>query len=216
VIVATGEDVRLSPEEQALLARLRDGDERAFEILVEQLYPAMAAVARGYVNSRATVEEVVQEAWVAVLKGLDRFEGRSSLKTWVLRIVTNIAITRGTRDARVVPMAFEESESDEPSVPRERFRSADDRYPGHWRSYPVDWRSLPEDRLHDSQVLAAMQRAIEELPEAQRIVITMRDVAGCSPEEVCDALGVTDGNQRVLLHRARARVRSAIEEALGV
>jgi RNA polymerase sigma-70 factor, ECF subfamily len=216
VVVTTGEDVRLSPAEQALLARLRDGDERAFETLVDELYPAMVAVARGYVGSRATVEEVVQEAWVAVLKGLDRFEGRSSLKTWVLRIVANIAITRGTRDARTVPMSFDESDVDEPSVPRDRFRAAGDSYPGHWRAYPVDWRSLPEDRLHDSQVLAAMQRAIERLPEAQRLVITMRDVAGCSPEEVCDALGVSDGNQRVLLHRARARVRTAIEEALGV
>jgi RNA polymerase sigma-70 factor (ECF subfamily) len=212
--VSVGEEVRLSRGEQELLGRLRQGDERAFEALVDQLYPAMAAVARHYVGSRASVEEVVQEAWLAVLKGLERFEGRSSLKTWVLRIVANIAITRSTRDARSVPMSFDEPDDDEPAVARERFRDADAPFPGHWVSYPVDWRSLPDERLLDSELLDVVQRAIEALPETQRLVITLRDVAGCSPEEVCEALGVTDGNQRVLLHRARARVRNAIEEQL--
>jgi RNA polymerase sigma-70 factor, ECF subfamily len=202
--------VRLGADERALLERLRAGDERAFEALVELHYRAMMAVAYGYVRSRTTAEEVVQEAWVGVLTGLHGFEGRSSLRTWILRIVSNIAIRRRERDARLVPVSFLEP-GDEPAVPRERFRDASDPFPGHWRSYPTDWRELPEEQLLSSETLAVVQEAIDELPDAQRLVITMRDVTGCSPEEVCETLGVSDGNQRVLLHRARARVRARLE-----
>jgi RNA polymerase sigma-70 factor (ECF subfamily) len=203
--------VRLGADEQALLEQLRAGDERAFEMLVEMHYRAMMAVAYGYVRSRATAEEVVQEAWLGVLKGLEGFEGRSSLRTWILRIVSNIAVRRRERDARLVPVSFLEPGDDEPAVPRERFRDASNPFPGHWRSYPADWRELPEERLLSSETLAVVHEAIEELPDAQRLVITMRDVTGCSPEEVCETLGVSDGNQRVLLHRARARVRARLE-----
>jgi RNA polymerase sigma-70 factor, ECF subfamily len=202
------------PDETELLAQLRAGDEQAFEALVERYYGAMLAVARRHVKTRALAEEVVQDAWLAVLKGLDRFEGRSSLKTWILRIVANTAITRGQREARSVPFASLSPEGQEPAVDPDRFRGADDAFPGHWKAYPGDWRALPEERLLGQETLAVAMRAIDALPEAQRIVITLRDVQGCSAEEVCSALEVSEGNQRVLLHRARSRVRAALEEHL--
>ncbi|HSC91496.1 MAG TPA: sigma-70 family RNA polymerase sigma factor [Gaiellaceae bacterium] len=206
-----GVEDRVRADETALVARLRDGDEAAFESVVDALYPAMFAVARGYVRSRAVAEEVVQEAWLGVLKGLGRFEGRSSLRTWVLQIVANVARTRAVREARSVPFSSFLSEGDEPAVEPERFRGPDDPYPGHWRSYPTDWSTVPERQLLARETLDLVREAIEELPEAQRLVITLRDVTGCSAEEVCELLGVSDGNQRVLLHRARARVRARIE-----
>ena len=187
-------------DEAELIARLRAGDERAFEALVARHQRTMLAVARTYVSSRAVAEEVVQEAWLGVLKGLDRFEGRSSLTTWILRIVANIARTRGVREARIVPH--------EPSVDPERFRGPGDPYPGHWWSAPSEW---PEDVLAERETLAVVFAEIERLPPAQRSVITMRDVQGCSPDEVCAVLEISDGNQRVLLHRARSRVRAALE-----
>ena len=204
-------DSRVGADEAALLARLRDGDERAFEAVVESFCPAMLAVARGYVRSRAVADEVVQEAWLGVLKGLDGFEGRSSLRTWALQIVANIARTRAVREARSVPFSSFELEGEEPAVEPERFRGPDDPFPGHWRSYPTDWRTLPEGRLLSAETLDLVRRAIEELPEAQRTVITLRDVTGCSAEEVCETLGISEGNQRVLLHRGRARVRARLE-----
>jgi RNA polymerase sigma-70 factor, ECF subfamily len=208
-------DVLTASEEADLLARLRAGDECAFEALVDRHYATMLAVARGYVKTRATAEEVVQEAWLGVLNGLDRFEGRSSLRTWIMRIVVNIAITRGERDARSVPFsAFAGEQGDQPAVDADRFRDHSDGFPGHWRAYPSDWASLPDHALLGRETLDVVMSAIEELPDAQRVVITMRDVAGCSPEEVCGALDVSDGNQRVLLHRARSHVRSALERHL--
>jgi RNA polymerase sigma-70 factor, ECF subfamily len=202
-------------EEADLVARLRGGDERAFEALVDRHYATMLSVARGYVRTRAIAEEVVQEAWVGVLNGIDRFEGRSSLRTWIMRIVVNIAISRGEREARSVPFsAFASEEGEEPVVDPERFRNQDDGFPGHWRAYPGNWASLPDDALLGRETLGVVMSAIEELPDAQRVVITMRDVAGCTPEEVCGALDVSEGNQRVLLHRARSHVRGALERHL--
>jgi RNA polymerase sigma-70 factor, ECF subfamily len=198
--------------EAQLVARLRSGDERAFEGLVEEYYGTMLAVARTYVKTRAVAEEVVQEAWIGVLKGLDRFEGRSSLKTWILRIVVNIAMTRGTREARSVPFATLAPEGEESAVDPERFRGAEDAFPGHWQAYPGDWSALPEERLLGRETLDVIARAIDALPAAQRTVITLRDIQGCNAEEVCETLDVTDANQRVLLHRARSRVRAALEE----
>jgi RNA polymerase sigma-70 factor, ECF subfamily len=201
--------------EADIVARLRGGDERAFETLVDRHYATMLAVARGYVRTRAIAEEVVQEAWLGVLNGIDRFEGRSSLRTWIMRIVVNIAISRGEREARSVPFSsLAREESDEPAVDPERFRDQNDGFPGHWRAYPGNWASLPDDALLGRETLGVVMSAIEELPDAQRVVITMRDVAGCSPEEVCGALDVSDGNQRVLLHRARSHVRGALERHL--
>jgi RNA polymerase sigma-70 factor (ECF subfamily) len=197
------------------VARLRSGDERAFEALIDRHYATMLAVARGYVGTRAIAEEVVQEAWLGVLNGIDRFEGRSSLRTWIMRIVVNLAISRGKREARSVPFsAFASEEGYEPAVDPERFRDRDDAFPGHWRAYPGNWAALPDEALFGRETLDVVMSAIDELPDAQRIVITMRDVAGCSPEEVCGTLDISAGNQRVLLHRARSHVRSALERHL--
>jgi RNA polymerase sigma-70 factor (ECF subfamily) len=201
-------------DELELLARLRARDERAFEALVERHYGTMLAVARTYVSSRAVAEEVVQEAWLGVLNGLDRFEGRSSLATWILRIVANIARTRGAREARSVPFSTLAPEGEESAVASERFRGAGDGFPGHWRRYPANWRNVPEEVLHDRDTLHVAMEAIRELPPAQRTVITMRDVQGCDSDEVCAALDLSPGNQRVLLHRARSRVRAALERHL--
>ena len=203
-----------SAEEVELLARLRAGDERAFEALVDRHYGTMLTVARTYVSSRAVAEEVVQEAWLGVLKGLNGFEGRSSLATWIMRIVANIAKTRGIREARSAPYASLAPEGEEAAVAGKRFRGPDDGFPGHWRAYPANWNGIPEEVLHERDTLRVAMDAIAQLPPAQRAVITMRDVQGCGPEEVCVVLELTDGNQRVLLHRARSRVRAALERHL--
>jgi RNA polymerase sigma-70 factor (ECF subfamily) len=210
-VSVTEAQVRVGTDESALVARLRDGDERAFESVVEALYPSMIAIARGYVRTRAVAEEVVQEAWLGVLKGLDRFEARSSLRTWVLQIVANIARTRAVREARSVPFSSFDADESEPAVEPERFRGAEDPFPGHWRSYPTDWRTIPEQKLLSGETVELVKEAIGSLPENQKLVITLRDVTGCSADEVCQALGLSPENQRVLLHRARARVRTRLE-----
>ena len=206
-----GVQVGTAAEEHALLERLRAGDERAFEALVARHYSTMLAVARHYVASRAVAEEVVQEAWLGVLQGLDRFEGRSSLRTWILRILVNKAKTRGARDARTVPFASLAPVGEERAVDPERFRGPEDPFPGHWRAYPGNWQRLPEETLADREALDVVLATIHRLPPPQRLVITMRDIQGCEAEEVCEALDVSEGNQRVLLHRARSKVRSALE-----
>jgi RNA polymerase sigma-70 factor, ECF subfamily len=197
--------------EADLLTRLRAGDERAFEVLVHKHHRTMLAVARQYVSTRAVAEEVVQEAWLGVLKGIDRFEGRSSLGTWILRILVNTAKTRGVREARIVPYAALAGPDDEGSVEPERFRGPGDQYPGGWWAFPEDWTRLPEPALLQRETLKVVADAIELLPPLQRSVITLRDVQGCGAEEACALLELTDGNQRVLLHRARSRVRAALE-----
>jgi len=202
-------------QEAEFLARLRASDEAAFESLVESYHGTMLAVARNYVKTRDVAEEVVQEAWVGVLKGLDRFEGRSSLKTWVLRILVNTALTRGGREARSVPFSsLAPAGEDEPAVEPERFRPPGEAFAGHWNAYPGNWSSLPEEGLLGRETLDVVKAAIEMLPDAQRSVITMRDIAGCSAEEVCETLELSEGNQRVLLHRARSHVRAALERHL--
>jgi len=198
-------------DDATLVARLLDGEGSAFEQVVAGLYPAMFAVARGYVRTRSVAEEVVQEAWLGVLKGLEGFEGRAKLSTWVLQIVANIARDRAVREARSLPFSSLELDDAEPVVEPERFRGADEPYPGGWRSFPTDWRTLPEERLLARETLDLVDRAIKELPEVQRTVITLRDVTGCSAAEVCELLEISEGNQRVLLHRARARVRARLE-----
>jgi RNA polymerase sigma-70 factor, ECF subfamily len=196
--------------EAELLARLRAGDEQAFEALVAGLYGTMLTVARTYVKDRAVAEEVVQETWLAVVNGLDRFEGRSSLKTWILSILVNQAKTRGTREARTVPFASLAPEDHAPAVDPERFRGSHEQYTGGWRAFPANWKAadvLAEDR----ETIRVAMRAIAELPLTQQTVIRMRDVEGYSAEEVCATLDVSEANQRVLLHRARSRVRAALE-----
>ena len=203
-----------SADEIELLARLRAGDEQDFEALVARHYGTMMAVAQTYVKSRAVAEEVVQEAWLGVIQGLDRFEGRSSLKTWILSILVNQAKTRGTREARTVPFAALAAEDDAPAVEPERFRGPGEQYAGGWRSFPANWNAAADSVLQDRETLRVAMRAISELPLAQQTVIRMRDVEGYSSEEVCATLDVSEANQRVLLHRARSRVRSALESHL--
>jgi RNA polymerase sigma-70 factor (ECF subfamily) len=170
----------------------------------------MLRVAEMYVSSRAVAEDVVQEAWVGVLRGIGRFEGRSSLKTWLYRIVANTAKTRGVRESRSVPFSSLGDDGDVGTVDADRFLGSGERFPGHWAVPPQAW--APEGRLLADETLDVVERAIEKLPPAQRAVITMRDVQGFTSEEVCNALDLTETNQRVLLHRARAKVRSALEE----
>jgi RNA polymerase sigma-70 factor, ECF subfamily len=201
-------------EDASLVGRLRGGEERAFEEAVTSLYPAMLAVAQGYVRGRSIAEEVVQEAWLGVLKGLERFEGRSTLRTWILQIVANIARDRAAREGRSLAFSSFEPADGEPAVDPRRFRGRDDPYPGGWRTFPTDWRTLPESQLLARETLDLVARAIDELPEAQRTVITLRDVIGCDADEVSETLGISRGNQRVLLHRARARVRAQLERHL--
>jgi RNA polymerase sigma-70 factor (ECF subfamily) len=200
----------LSPEDARLVEGLRAGDEAAFAALMREYGAAMLRVAQMYVSSRAVAEEVVQEAWLGVLKGIGRFEGRSSLKTWLFRIVANTAKTRGVREARSVPFSALGDDTPESSVDPDRFFGAGDRFPGHWAAPPESW--APEGQLLAQETLDVIEREIDRLPPAQRAVITMRDVQGFSSEEVCNALDLTETNQRVLLHRARSRVRQALEE----
>jgi len=205
---------KASADEVELLARLRAGDEQAFEALVARHYGTMLAVAQTYVKTRAVAEEVVQEAWLGLLQSLDRFEGRSSLKTWILAILVNKAKTRGVREARSVPFASLAPEGDERAVEPERFRGPQDGFPGHWRAYPGNWAATPEVALEDREALRVTMRAIAALPATQQTVIRMRDVEGYSSDEVCATLEVSPANQRVLLHRARSRVRAALEAHL--
>jgi RNA polymerase sigma-70 factor, ECF subfamily len=203
--------------EARLLEALRAGDEGAFAALVRDYHGSLVRVARTYVSTPAAAEEVAQETWLGVLNGLDRFEGRSSLRTWIFRILTNIAKTRAQRDRRTIPFASLEDESggDEPSVDPERFMPSGERWAGHWKSYPDSWGDLPEERLVAEETLARVQEAIEQLPPAQQQVITLRDVEGWSSEEICSALDISETNQRVLLHRARSKVRQALEGYLA-
>jgi RNA polymerase sigma-70 factor (ECF subfamily) len=203
-------------EEEHLLGRLRAGDERAFMELVDSYGPLMLRVALGYVRTPAIAEEVVQDAWMGVLSGLDRFEGRSSLKTWILRILVNRAQTRGAREARCVPFScVAEFDDGEPAVDAVRFLPADHhQWPGHWSIPPHSWAAMPEEHLLSQETMGIIRRAIRELPPRQRDVLELRDVAGWESDEVCTALGISHGNQRVLLHRARSAIRAVLERHL--
>ena len=208
-VTASGDDVEL-------IRLLRLGDEAAFMSLVERLQPMMLRVARMYVSSHAVAEEVVQEAWLGLLQGIDRFEGRSSLRTWILRIVTNIAKTRGQREGRSAPFAsLAGDDLDAPSFDPDRFLGTG-AWAGHWSTLPGDWAGAPEARLTSSETLDAVRRAIDALPPMQAQVIRLRDVLGWASEEVRNALDLTETNQRVLLHRARAKVRAALEREMEI
>ncbi len=204
--------------DEQLVAALRDGDEGAFIALVGRYGPLMLRVASTYVRTPAVAEEVVQETWLAVLEGIGRFEGRSSLKTWLFRILANRAKTRGEREARCLPfscVAARGEDDDGPAVEPDRFLGADHpRWPSHWAAAPGDWATVPDVRLLSQETLAHVRDAITGLPERQQEVIVLRDVEGWSAEEVCNALGVSEVNQRVLLHRARSKVRAALERYL--
>jgi RNA polymerase sigma-70 factor (ECF subfamily) len=205
-----------SRDDLALAERLRAGDERAFMMLVERHQAAMLRIARMYVSTRAVAEEVVQEAWLGVVNGIDRFEGRSSLRTWIFRIVMNIAKSRGAAEGRSVPFSsLAGDEQPSHGTPAAWFQDATGRDPGWWGTPPADWRGIPEDRLVGGETLREIRRAIETLPPMQAEVLRLRDVQGWSADEVCNALDLTQTNQRVLLHRARTRVRRELDEYLG-
>ena len=210
-------DTYAPPAGQAeVVAALQAGDEQAFAALVDEYGATMLRVARMYVSTRAVAEEVVQEAWLGVISGIGRFEGRSSLKTWIFRILTNRAKTRGEREGRSLPfssLAGSDGEGEEASVDADRFQSGG-RFEGHWTSAPSRWSELPESRLVGQETIDVAQAAIDVLPDTQRTVITMRDIQGWSSEDVRNVLGLSESNQRVLLHRARAKVRLALESYL--
>jgi RNA polymerase sigma-70 factor (ECF subfamily) len=192
---------------------LRRGDEGAFARLVDQYHPSLRRVARLYIANRAVAEEVVQDAWLGVIQGIWAFEGRSSLKTWIFRILINRAKTRAAREGRTVPFPRFDSavEAAEPAVAPDRFRPLDHpTQPGHWTHPPPDLGTSPERCLLAQEVRQHLQSAIAALPEHQRLVLILRDVEGCSTEEVCNALGFQETNTRVLLHRARSKVRAAL------
>jgi RNA polymerase sigma-70 factor (ECF subfamily) len=206
----------LTDEDAGLVARLKAGSEEAFAALVHMYGAALLRVAQIYVSSRAVAEEVVQETWLAVLGGIGRFEGRSSLKTWIFRILGNLAKTRAIREGRTLPFsAFEPSRVPEAAVDPDRFFDTEHpRWPGHWASPPQRWDTVPEERLLGRETRAQIEEALDKLPAAQRAVVSLRDIEGWSSEEVCNALDLTETNQRVLLHRARSKLRTALESYL--
>ena len=199
--------------ERELVARLRAGDEAAFAQLVDEWSPVMLHVARRYVANTQAAEDVVQEAWLGVIKGLPRFEGRSTLRSWTFSIVINRAKTRRARDFRLVPSAtMTAPEPDGPVVDPARFQGPDGRYPGHWTSAgaPRPWEE-PEGRALGREIGEVINRALDDLPARQRLVVQMRDVQGMSSDEACAALQLSQQNQRVLLHRGRSALRAALE-----
>jgi len=200
--------------EAELLEALRAGDEEAFRALVREYQPSLLRVARIYVPTQAAAEEVAAETWLAVVNGLSRFEGRSSLRTWIFRILTNIAKTRAVRDGRTLPFSAlsDPGRVPEPAVDADRFLGPDHpRWPGHWAVKPEAW---PEEALLAAETRERLAEAIEALPATQRAVISLRDIEGWSSEEVRNALDLSETNQRVLLHRARSKVRGALESYL--
>jgi RNA polymerase sigma-70 factor (ECF subfamily) len=218
-VIATSDALfRPTPDDIELVAALRDGDERAFARLVEELTGPLLRLARLYVQSTAEAEEVVQETWLGVIRGLDRFEARASFRTWVFRIATNRAKTHGGRARRDIPLSALLDPADDPGGPavdHERFLAPGEEWAGGWAVPPQRWAPDAEARLLEKETRSVIQASLEQLPPAQRIVMTLRDVDGWSAEEVCAALEITPGNQRVLLHRARSRVRAALERHLA-
>jgi RNA polymerase sigma-70 factor (ECF subfamily) len=190
-----------SVDERDLVRRLRSGDEAAFAVLVERHHPAMVRLALGYVRSRAVAEEVAQDAWLGLLRGLDGFEGRASLRTWLFKIVVNRAITAGRREHRYLPVDDRELEDDDGGFSQD----------GWWMTPPVHWADQALDRIAAQDIADRIRDLISRLPPGQRQVVTLRDVEGLPSDEVCLILGITEANQRVLLHRARSRIRSLLE-----
>jgi RNA polymerase sigma-70 factor, ECF subfamily len=206
------------PGEDQVIVLLRAGDAGTFRDLVDQHGPLMLRIAHMYVRNRAVADEVVQEAWLGVLNGIDRFEARSSLKTWIFRILMNIAQRRARQERRTVPLSSLVADTHEghPSVAVERFIGPDAAWPRHWATVPQRFSALPEDRLLSQETLQIAAKSIAVLPPSQRAVIELRDVHGWTSTEVCGLLEITEANQRVLLHRARSKVRQALEDHLTV
>lgn len=207
----TGTETTSIPPDDVLVAGLRSRDEATFARLLDSWTPAMIHVAQAHVSTPDSAAEVVQDTWLAVIRGVDRFEGRSSLRTWVFRILTNLAKTRGMRERRTLPWSglMPLSEDLPPTVEPERFRGPDDEYPGHWLAFPAPWRT-PERAALDGEIRLLLRRLLADLPDRQRIVVLLRDVEGYTADEVCSMLDLSAGNQRVLLHRGRATVRAGL------
>jgi RNA polymerase sigma-70 factor (ECF subfamily) len=201
--------------DDVLVAGLRARDEEVFARLVHDWSRSMLRVARSFVSTEASAEEVVQDTWVAVIQGVDRFEGRSSLRTWVYRILVNTARKRGVKEHRSVPWSSLAPTDDDrgPTVEPSAFRGPEDQYAGGWKAFPPEWAST-ESSVLASEVRTTVKAAVDLHPERQRVVITLRDVLGHSSDEVCEMLDISTGNQRVLLHRARAAVRAHLADFL--
>jgi RNA polymerase sigma-70 factor (ECF subfamily) len=214
--VVDSRPVAIERDEEQLLTRLREGDEDAFCTLVRRHTPSMTRVAMAFVPRRAVAEEVVQETWMNVVRSLDSFEERSSLRTWIYTILGNCARRRAEQEQRLLPLseiAASEASGDDLGVGSGQFFESG-RWAGMWSTAVSRWEDLPEERLVSSELRAVLLEALDALPRMQRAVITLRDVEGWLPQEVCDYLGLADGNQRILLHRARTAARSAIERYL--
>jgi RNA polymerase sigma-70 factor (ECF subfamily) len=203
-----------APDEQ-IVAALRAGDERTFRELFGRSYPMMKRVARSYVTSDAVAEEIVQDTWMAIITGIERFEGRSALETWMFSILTNQAKTHSTRERRAQPMSsVATADADEPAVDPDRFQKDDEAWPGHWAIPPRPWQK-PERRLLSLEARDQLREALAQLPERQRLVVVLRDIEGLGAEEVRGLLKLSEENQRVLLHRGRSRLRSLLEQYLS-
>jgi RNA polymerase sigma-70 factor, ECF subfamily len=202
-------------DESGLIAALRDGDQTVFAQLVDQHTPSMLRVARGYVSSREIAEEVVQETWIALIKGIAGFHGRSSLRTWLFSVMINIAKARGLRERRDADAAIKAYTGG--TVDPARFRGTDDPYPGHWKpdDVPSAFPDTPEGSVLGDELIAVTRRELDRLPERQRAVVTLRDMLGFDSAEVCELLDISTANQRVLLHRGRAAVRQVLEDYLA-
>lgn len=205
------EDIFALEQDVLLVAKLRDGDEMTFVSLLDRYHSTMLRLAMVHVSNRAVAEEVVQEAWLGVLRGLDRFEGRSSFKTWLFRILMNCAKTRGQREGRSVPFSSLREDDTGPTVDPECFLPAGEEYEGHWVSFPHSWGDNPEAWLLSQETRTYILQAVETLPPRQREIISLRDIEGWTSEEARSLLGISEANQRVLLHRARAHVRRVLE-----
>jgi RNA polymerase sigma-70 factor (ECF subfamily) len=201
--------------DQEIIGALRKGDEHAFKDLFDQTNPMMKRVARGYVDSDAVADEIVQEAWMAVLTAIHRFEGRSALRTWIFSIVINQAKSHSARERRTLPLSCVGTcADDQPAVDPDRFQKDDDAWPGHWATPPRPW-GKPDRRLLSLEARSRLKAALAQLPERQRLIVGLRDIEGFSAEEVCDVLDLSQENQRVLLHRGRSRLRAVLGEYVG-
>lgn len=198
-------------QDLAVVEALRGGDEGAFVELVDRYHAAMVRLALAWVSDRAAAEDVAQDAWLGMLRGLDGYAGRASLKTWLFAILVNCARARRRRDRRSIAFSELAPAGGEASVEPERFLPAGHRWAGHWATPPVEW---PEDRLLSLEVREQVERALAHLPDRQRAVVILRDVEGWPPSEICAVFGIRPGNERVLLHRARAAIRRELEQYL--
>jgi RNA polymerase sigma-70 factor (ECF subfamily) len=206
-LVPVGDDLEL-------VGALRRRDEDAFRRVVVEYHAGLVRTARGYVATQGAAEEVAQDTWLAVIRGIDRFECRSSFKTWLFHIAVNQARTRASREARTLPIGVGEDD-DGPSVPANRFLGLDHpRWPRHWCAEPTDWGLLPEQVVDSAATRQLIDATIAAMPLLQRQVVTMRDIEGLTAGEVCDILEISQSNQRVLLHRARSKLRAQLEAHL--